>query len=432
MTVCVGIRREDKSVWERRVPLVPEHVGEIKQQGVDVKIQPSEIRVFKENEYELAGATVTEDLSSCNAVFAVKEIPSGFFRRGGTYVFFSHVIKGQEYNMPMLRKMMELECNLIDYETIVDDKGMRLVFFGWHAGVAGMVETLVALGKRLDGKGINNPFSALKQPHQYESIKEIKTVLEVIAHWIRVGGLPVETVPLTIGLTGYGNVSRGAQEMLDILPVKEISPGELKNLTAETPGVNHYIFKTVFKEEHLVVPKNSGDAFVLQDYYDNPGKYESVFEDYLPHLTALVNCIYWEEKYPRLVTREYLRTRWTEDGLLVVGDISCDINGSIEVVSKVTEPGSPAFVYNPKVDSITDGYDGYGPVIIAVDILPSEIPRDASVYFSNVLKEYMPAVTKADYGVEFAELDLPAPIKNGMILHRGKFTPKFEYISQFL
>ncbi len=432
MTVCVGIRREDKSVWERRVPLIPEHVWDLKEQGVEVKIQPSEIRVFKNREYELAGATVAEDLSSCHAVFAVKEIPSQLFRRGGTYVFFSHVIKGQPHNMPMLKTLMEMECNLIDYETIVDEKGRRLVFFGWHAGVSGMVETLVALGKRLDRKGIKSPFSAIKHPHHYDSIKEMKTALEVVAHWIRTEGLPREIRPLTIGLTGYGNVSRGAQEMLDILPVKEVSPAELKKLTAKTKGAGRNIFKVVFKEEHLVVPKNTGESFVLKDYYDFPEKYVSVFEEYLPSLTVLVNCIYWEAKYPRLVTRKYLKTSWTEDHLLVIGDISCDLNGSIEVVSKVTGPGSPAFVYDPGEDSITDGYEGYGPVIIAVDILPSEIPRDASVYFSNVLKDFIPAVTKADYDVGYDDLDLPGPLKKGMILHRGRLTPRFEYISRFL
>jgi len=432
MTFCVGIRREDKSIWERRTPLVPQHVKEIIGHGVEIKVQPSEIRVFKEDEYEAAGARVDEDLSSCDAVFGVKEIPASFFRRGGTYVFFSHVIKGQSYNMPMLKKMMELECNLIDYETIVDDKGMRLVFFGWHAGVSGMVETLLALGKKLESQGINSPFAALKQPHEYDSIKEIKTVLDVIAHWIRTDGLPREVLPLTVGVTGYGNVSKGAQEMLDILPVTEVSPAELKNITADTPGAANTIFKVVFKEADMVVPKNNGDAFVLQDYYDHPEKYVGIFENYLPHLTALVNCIYWDERYPRLVTREYLKTRWKENRLLVIGDISCDINGSIEVLHKVTEPGDPAFVYHPKDDSTTDGYAGHGPVIVAVDILPAEIPRDASVYFSGVLKEYIPAVTKADFGVEFDDLVLPGPIKSGLILHRGKLTPRFEYINEYL
>ena len=119
---CVGIRREDKSIWERRVPLIPDHVPFLRELGIDVVVQPSDTRVFKENEYVSAGATIAEDLSKCPVVFAVKEIPSPFFQKGGTYVFFSHTIKGQPHNMPMLKRLMELGCNLIDYERVVDDR----------------------------------------------------------------------------------------------------------------------------------------------------------------------------------------------------------------------------------------------------------------------------------------------------------------------
>lgn len=432
MTVCIGIRREDKSVWERRTPLVPEHVRAFKAEGVEVMVQPSDIRVFGEDEYRAAGATIAEDLSSCDVVFAVKEIPSSFFRKGGTYMFFSHVIKGQEKNMPMLKKMMELGCQLIDYETVVDDKGFRLIFFGWHAGVSGMIETLVALGRKLTSAGVKNPFMALKQPHEYGSIQEIKSVLEVIGHWIQMEGLPEEVLPLTVGFAGYGNVSRGAQEMLDVLPVKEVHPRELKNITADTDGARNTIFKAVFKEEDMVVPKSEGDTFALQDYYEHPEKYNGIFEEYLPYLAVLVNCVYWDERYPRLVTTEYMQKRWKEGRLLAIGDISCDVDGSIEVVRKITEPGDPTFVYDPKTDSIIDGWQGNGPVIVAVDILPSEIPRDSSIYFSDVLKEFVPAIAKADYKVGFGELALPNPIKRAVILHQGKLTPEYEHLSKYL
>jgi alpha-aminoadipic semialdehyde synthase len=332
----------------------------------------------------------------------------------------------------MLKRMMELDCQLIDYETVVDDRGLRLIFFGWYAGVSGMIETLVALGRRLNSRGIGNPFTALKQPHEYGSIREIKAALEVIGHWIRAEGLPTEVLPLTVGFAGYGNVSKGAQEMIDVLPVKEISPGELKTITAGTPGAGNTIFKAVFKEEDMVVPKAPGDSFVLQDYYDHPDKYSGVFEAYLPYLAVLVNCVYWDARYPRLVTTDYLKNHWKDDRLLVIGDISCDIDGSIEATKKITEPGKPTFVYDPAADSVFDGWEGNGPVIMAVDILPSELPRDASVYFSGVLKEFIPAIAKADYSVEFGDLALPDPIKKAVILHKGTLTPRYEYLTKYL
>jgi alpha-aminoadipic semialdehyde synthase len=432
MAVCIGIRREDKSIWERRVPLIPDHVREIEREGVEVLVQPSEIRFFKESEYQAAGAEISEDLSKCSAVFAVKEIPSSFFHPNGTYMFFSHTIKGQEYNMPMLKRMMEIGCQLIDYEKVVDDKGRRLIFFGWHAGVSGMIESLVAFGRKLKSQGIDSPFSAIKQPHEYNTIEEIKVALEVVGRWIQAEGLPDEILPVTVGVAGYGNVAQGAQEMLDILPITTIQPNQLKDIKAGSKAAKNTIFKAVFKEEDMVVPKNDQDRFELQDYYDHPEKYTGIFEKYLPHMSMLINCIYWDERYPRLVTKKYLQEKWAGTRLAVLGDISCDIDGSIEVTSKVTEPGDPTYVYDPEKDAIIDGWEGNGPVVMPVDILPSELPQDASKYFSNVLKDFIPAIAKADYTVDFKDLALPEPIKRAMILHRGKLTPDFEYIAKYL
>ncbi|MCK4235866.1 MAG: hypothetical protein KAX38_02025 [Candidatus Krumholzibacteria bacterium] len=432
MADLIGIRREDKSKWERRTPLIPDHVRGLMKEGIEVMVQPSDIRVFKEIDYETVGAAVNEDLSSCKVVFGIKEMPSSFFREAGTYVFFSHVIKGQKYNMPMLKRMMELGCNLIDYERVVDESNRRLIFFGKQAGMAGMLEALVAFGRRLDIEGVQNPFSSIRRPLDYESVSEIKVALEVLGSWIKAVGLPQEIVPVVVGLTGYGNVSLGAQEMLDILPVKEISPGELPNITRETEGVDSTIFKVVFREEDLVLPKSSNTIFELQDYYDHPEKYVGRFEDYIPYLSVLVNCIFWTKDYPRLLTKRYLKEHWPELRLKVIGDISCDVNGSIEGTTKHTEPGDPNFIYEPGTDSTKDGLEGDGPVIMAVDILPSEIPRDSSIYFSGVLKDFMPAIAGADYSVAFEELDLPDPIKRAVILYHGELTPDYQYISKFL
>jgi hypothetical protein len=235
-----------------------------------------------------------------------------------------------------------------------------------------------------------------------------------------------------VGFAGYGNVSRGAQEMLDILPTRSIRPSDLERITAEADGAKHTIFKVVYKEEDMVTPKKPGDAFALQDYYDHPEKYTGVFESHLPHLSILVNCIYWDKRYPRLVTKEYLNTRWTGSPLRVIGDISCDLDGAVEATSRITDPGSPAFVYDVGTGATVDGCAGNGPVIVAVDILPSELPRDASMYFSNALKEFIPAIARADYSVPFAKLALPEPIKRAVILHQGALSPDYEYISEFL
>ena len=194
------------------------------------------------------------------------------------------------------------------------------------------------------------------------------------------------------------------------------------------------IYATTFREEHLAAPLDDGVDFDLQHYYSTPHAYRSDFEQHLPHLSVLVNAIYWDPRYPRLVTRDYLRSAFAagQPKLRVIGDISCDIDGAIECTVKATEPGEPNFVYNPLTGEVTDGVEGEGVVVMAVDILPSELPRDASDYFSQVLLPYVPALASADYTVPFADLVLPAEIKRAVIAHRGQLTPSYQYLQQHM
>ena len=445
MKACIGIRREDKSRWERRVPVTPEDARKLKEEhGIEVWVQPSPIRAFSEEEFTQAGAIVQEDLSPCPVIFAVKEMPPDLFEAGKTYVFFAHVIKGQPYNMPMLKKMLELGCNLIDYEKVTDEKGRRLIFFGRHAGIAGMIETLWALGQRLDWEGIPNPFSQLGHTYEYKDLAEAKEAISKVGEKLKAEGLPQSVPPLICGVAGYGNVARGVWEILDLLPIKEIEPKEVASLAAlrqpfdgaqdKAQDAANVIYKVVFKEEHTVEPISPKDRFELQDFYDHPEKYRNKFESYVPYLTLIVNCIYWEEKYPRLVTNEYLKQLYGagKPRLRVIGDISCDIEGAIECTVRSTEPDEPVFVYNPFTGEATSGHEGEGPVVMAVDILPSELPRDASVDFSGVLSEFTPAIAKADFSVPFEQLELPPEIKRAVIAYHGELTPDYRYIEEFL
>ena len=433
MSSKIGIRREDKNKWERRVPIVPEHVAELKEKfDITTIMQPSHIRVFSDEEYRQAGAIVKEDLSDSNIVFAVKEIPIKFFQSGKTYVFFAHVIKGQKYNMPMLKKMMELGCNLIDYEKITDENGRRLVFFGRYAGLAGMIDTLWAFGQRLKLRGISTPLENVKQTIHYESLSDIKRHLIEIGEKISDHGLPESISPLVVGFAGYGNVSRGAQEILDMLPVEEISPLDLSSISSSYS--NNVVYKVIFKEEDMVEKINKdSEGFELKDYYEHPEKYRSVFHQYVPYLSILMNCIYWEARYPRLVTTDFLKKNFDKDfKLQIVGDISVDIEGAIEFTKKVTTPGNPVFIYNPETDAITDGYTGEGVVVMAVDNLPCELPRESSRSFSETLIRFIPDIVKTDFSLEFEDISLPSEIKKAVILYHGKLTSDYEYINKFL
>jgi alpha-aminoadipic semialdehyde synthase len=436
MAVTIGIRRENKNEWERRVPLIPVDLKALnRHHGIDFLVQPSRIRIYKDDEYRQVGAVLQEDLDPASIVLAVKEIPERFLKPGRVYVFFAHVIKGQAYNMSMLRRLMELGCSLVDYETVVDEKGRRLIFFGVHAGYAGMFETLRCLGRRLESKGIPTPLAEVKHAYQYDRLEDAETHLREIGERIRRGEIEERLRPLVIGIAGYGNVSRGAQEILDFLPVEEISVADLPKAAQRRGAESPPILKVVFKEEDMVRPARAGMEFKLLDYYQNPEKYTGCFEEYLPHLDVLVNTIYWDDRYPRLVTKEWAKRHYGPGGeprLQVIGDISCDVEGAIELTLRPATPDAPDFVYDPHHDVVRPGYEGSGPAIMAVDNLPCEFSRESSEYFSEVLHELLVPLASADWSAEFSRLRLPKPLKDAVIVHRGKLTPSYGHLEEYL
>lgn len=434
MSNYIGIRHEDKYLLEKRAPLTPKHVERlVKQKKLDIVVQSSDKRIFKDEEYRKAGAEIEENLTKCSVIFGVKEMPLSFFEQDKTYVFFSHVIKGQSYNMPMLRRMMELKCNLIEYEKIIDEQGKRLVFFGRYAGLAGMINSFWALGLRMKDYGYLSNLLKIKQSHHYHSLKEARDDISAIGQRIAEKGIPNDLLPFVIGFTGYGNVSQGAQEICGLLPVKEISPEKLLDLRYRKKLPNNIVYKVIFHEEDLV-EHIGGEAFDLHDYYSNPQNYRSIFEKYIPHLSMLINCIYWDHRYPRLITKEYLKKLFSKGRpkLSVIGDISCDVEGSVECTLKPATIDDPIYVYDADKDKITMGHEGEGMLVMAVDILPAELPRDASSGFGDVLVNFVKPIADADFEDNFEDLDLPKAIKKGLILHRGELTPDFKYLEEFL
>ncbi len=436
MNATIGIRHEDKYAMERRTPLTPAHVKNlINNHQLDIVVESSSKRIFTDKEYLTAGARVQESISECPVIMGVKEMPVDFFEKNKTYIFFSHVIKGQPYNMPMLRKMMDLGCNLIDYEKIVDDQNKRLIFFGKFAGLAGMINSLWSLGQRLQEQGYtNNPFLRISQAYHYSSLEEAKNEISEVGREIAEKGLPKELLPLTIGFTGYGNVSVGAQEIAALLPIKEISPQKLLELKDRKNLPSNILYKVVFKESHISKPTDPRHTFQLQDYYNHPEKYENNFEQYIPHLTILMNCMYWDDRYPRLFTKDFAEKLYSngEPKIKVIGDVTCDPDGSIEFTHKGTEIEDPVFVYNPKTRKPTMGFKGEGILVMAVDILPSELPRDSSQAFGDALVKFIKPIAEADLNAEFSNIQLPAPIKKAMILHKGQLTPDYTYIQQYI
>ncbi len=431
----LGIRREDKNQWERRVPLIPADLDILQRySGLQFLVQSSPIRVFTDGDYRGKGLEVVEDLSAASIVLAVKEIPIGLLAPGRVYVYFSHVIKGQKYNMPMLRHLLQTGSTLIDYERITDDNQRRLIFFSLQAGQAGMIETLWAVGQRLRSRGMQTPLSAVRHAYEYDGLSTAKEHLAEIGREIEAEGMGAGPRPLVIGIAGYGNVAAGCREILDCLPVPEVAVADLPGAAAGGPGAPPMI-RVTFREEHMAEPLAPGASFELQDYYRHPEKYRGSFETHLPHLDVLMSTIYWDERYPRLITREWTKRHYgqgAEARLQVIGDISCDIEGGVELTLKTTMPDEPCYVYDPRKDSVRTGVEGTGIVIMAVDNLPCELPREASTHFSGVLRDMVADLAAADWAADFDALELPGHLKRAVIVHRGQLTPDYAYLSRHL
>ncbi|MEM8997150.1 MAG: hypothetical protein AAGF23_20370 [Acidobacteriota bacterium] len=202
----VGIRLEDKSRWERRVPLVPEDVARLRtEHGVEVIVQPSPIRVFADSDYEAAGARLDDDLSSAGVILAVKEVPIDKLLPERCYGFFAHVIKGQPYNMARLRHVLDSKITLIDYERVTNEADRRLVKFGRQAGQAGMIDSFWSLGERLRREGLETPFERIRPAHQYRDLDDAREALEEVGAAL-LGGSGLDE-PLVVGFTGRGSVS---------------------------------------------------------------------------------------------------------------------------------------------------------------------------------------------------------------------------------
>jgi alpha-aminoadipic semialdehyde synthase len=394
-------------------------------------VQSSARRAFEDRDYEAVGADIVDDLTGCSIVMGVKEIPPALLQPHRTYCYFSHTIKGQPANMPALARHLELGCTLIDYERIVDEYDRRLVCFGRFAGLAGMVDSLWALGQRLSAEGLASPFERVQPCHRYEDLRHARRDFSEIAALIEQGGIPQALAPCVFGFTGYGRVSLGAQEIIDWLPVEEVAPEELASL----PPDRHRCFKTVFKKEHIARPVDTAERFDLHAYTTTPHLYESGLDRYIEQVAVLINGIYWEPGYPQLLTRDHLSALYgagSAPRLRVIGDITCDIDGPLACTVRPTTPDSPVYVYDPVDGSTEDGVNGCGPVVLAVDFLPCELPVDASRAFGDALMRFVPALAAYDHDQPFDSCGLPDELKRATICHRGQLTPAYAHLEQAL
>ncbi|KIK57327.1 hypothetical protein GYMLUDRAFT_246977 [Collybiopsis luxurians FD-317 M1] len=402
--LIIGIRREDPTrVWERRVPLTPEHVKEFTKLGhrdgrelhvpVEIHVQSCSRRIFTDSEYANAGAKITEDLSRAHVVIGIKEprlqevlvdpLPWPGTKKDGngaqpmasrTYVMFSHTAKGQEYNMPLLSKFLSdssssssdsasLLPTLIDYELLTDDSGKRTLAFGHHAGLAGTLLSLHTLALyQLSKFGVATPFLYTPLPQSMPKLYDLRKALKKVGDQIVREGTGETLGPCVIAVTGTGNVAQGCLAMLSELPLETVHVHELEDLVlkrtlrGQQASLNK-VYLVHVKAQHYLVrtsgSTSSSTTYFRDHYYANPSQYSSIFPTKIaPYLTLLLNGAGWAPGFPRLMSNNGLKEcvslikamgKEKEGRFGCVGDISCDPYGGLEFLTHSTTLSDPHY-----------------------------------------------------------------------------------------
>lgn len=431
--LTVGILAETKNKWERRAPLTPKDVAWLIQRNIPVEVLSSSLRIFNDDSYKRAGAQIVNKFQKAQFILGVKEpIPSELLP-GKVYFLFSHTIKGQSHNRPLLKDALKKKITLIDYECLKDKNGHRLAYFGRFAGVCGMIDSLHHLGKRLEVLKIKSPLIKIKKTLDYRSLRIAKQQLFRVAEEIREKGFPKELSPFVVGVTGHGNVSDGVQEILEVFRPVEVHPKDMNAFTKAKKTNRKQIYKIVLLREEKLRSKNM-NGFYFEKYIKHPENFESNLDKYLPYISILVNCSYWDKRYPRLVPETMVRKLYSKKDfrLRFIGDISCDKNGSIEITKKVTDPENPVFIYNPKNMIVRDGFEGKGIAVMAVDNLPAEFSEDASDEFSSMVRDYVYQIALHGAADVTNHHALPKEVREAVIAEGGMLTKPFLYLSKFI
>lgn len=436
---CIGILREVKSPWERRVALTPTGCKELLALGVRILVQPSKTRCFSEDEYVEVGCEVKEDLNECNLIVGLQDTDVNCLLQEKTYSMFSHCKKGKTDNRGLLEKMLEKNIRLIDYECIKEDKenraeAKRLVSFGKMAGIAGTINLFKGIGELLLARQVATPFVFTKLAYMYPSVEDGENSLKTLGSYLKEQFLPREYSPFTIAVLGKGRVSVGVQEALKCLPHKFLTPEEL--LADNFEKRRDMIYVVVFGAADLYEKMgDSKEAFDKAEFMKSPENYTSNFDSkYLPYFHAIINCLYWESRHPRILSKTQLKNHVAKNDtkLIAISDISCDINGAIEILKEYTSFRKPFFVYEPVEEKEIDHVDKAskeGIICTAIPNLAASFSIDASECFCHLLLPYLKNLAFSKYPEKFEnQTDLLPELRNACICSNGVLTPRYRNI----
>ena len=394
-----GIIKERKNPPDRRVVFSPERLAEFKStfpQAI-LKVESSDIRIFPDEQYFEKGIEVNHDLNDCDVLIGVKEVPKEALIPNKKYFFFSHTIKKQPYNRDLLRTILEKNIELYDHETIVDDMNRRLIGFGRYAGIVGAYNGIRAFGLKFE------LFNLAKA----ETLPDQKTLIE------RLKRNPLPNIKIV--LTGRGKVAFGAKEMLDAMKIKEVS---IENYLTKTFAEPVYTFIDVLDYNK----RKDGVVSTKEDFYTNPTEYISDFERFSEVSDMFIAGHFYGNNAPIILSKEMLRSPKCK--LKVVADVSCDIDGPVACTIKPSTIADPIYGYLPSEHKEVSYKHPSAIVVMAVDNLPCELPKDASDGFGEVfLERVIPA---------FFNNDADGVLARAKMTENGKLTPRFAYLQDFV
>tara|TARA_R110002049_G_scaffold33535_34_gene110527 strand:+ start:1916 stop:3121 length:1206 start_codon:yes stop_codon:yes gene_type:complete len=394
-----GIIKERKNPPDRRVVLSPEACSTVVSRYKDAKIiiEPSEIRVYKDEEYHDKKLEVVSKMEDCDVLIGVKEVPIAALIPNKKYFFFSHTIKKQPYNRKLLQAILAKNIEFFDHEVIVNDKGARLVAFGRYAGIVGAYNGFRAYGLKYDAFTLPKAETLKDQKALIAALKKIK--------------LPA----IKIILTGRGRVGNGAREMLDGMGLQKVTVKEYLEKEFSEP-----VYCQIDASEYN--KRKDGVRGSKKDFFAHPEEYKSNFFRFAKVSDFYIAGHFYGDGAPYLYTRE--DAKQADFKIRVVADVSCDIDGPVATTIKPSTIADPIYGYDPQTEAVTDFMNKDAIAVMAVDNLPCELPRDASVGFGeSFLKYVIPA---------FFNADKDGVLERARMTKDGKLTPRFAYLQDYV
>jgi saccharopine dehydrogenase (NAD+, L-lysine forming) len=396
----IGLIREGKVPPDKRVPFTPLQAEEIEQRYSHVKVicEQSASRCFKDSEYKDLNIEVSAEMSTCDILMGIKEVPIPELIANKTYLFFSHTIKKQPYNRKLLQEVLRKNIRLIDYEALKDRVGNRLVAFGRYAGIVGAYNGLWTYGRRFNAFTLRRAFECF-------DVNDLKLELR-----------KVKLPPVKIILTGAGRVGRGSMETLDSAGIRKVSAHDFLHREFEEP-----VYVQLSSSDYH--RRKEGGHFNREEFHKYPERYTSYFGEFTRVSDILMAGAYWNPKAPVLFTRQDMMT--ADFKIKVIADITCDINGSVPSTKKASSIADPIYDYDPETDAVKLPLsDKKYFTVMAIDNLPCELPRSASEEFGrDLIDRVLPMLI----GEDKEEV-----IARATIAEHGDLTTHFEYLRDYV